>query len=671
MDANATQEASGARASPLEADDSPARASSALALDAPTSARVHDLLKRHFGYDSLRPLQSQAIAAGLANRDTLVVLPTGGGKSLCYQLPPLVAGRLDVVVSPLIALMKDQVDGLIACGYPAAAIHSGMTDDERAAVRVGLSEGKYRLLFVSPERLASDAFVAFLRRTGVSNFAIDEAHCISQWGHDFRPEYRQMARLRDAFPRASIHAFTATATPRVRADIAAQLSLRDPIELVGNFDRPNLTYRIVPRLDPVAQTIEALRRHAGEAAIVYCLSRRETESMAEALRKAGMHAACYHAGLDADTRHRTQDAFAEERLDVVVATVAFGMGIDRGDVRCVVHATMPKSIEHYQQETGRAGRDGLEAECVLLHSPADALRWERLMRRSHDESIAVPDDDDPEGGAAGGNAESLDAQLALLRQMQRLCVSVGCRHRALVEYFGQDWPSSKGPCGACDACLGEIELLVDSTLAARQVLSAVARVGQRFGVTHLADVLHGGASDLVRTCGHDQLSVYGLMRDRPVAVIKNLIHQLVNQGLLASTGGDRPVITLTDASLPVLKGHCDVTLLRPRVRSKATRSAVADASWTGVDKGLFERLRELRRTLAQAMGKPPYVVFNDATLRDIARVRPSTLERFATIRGVGQRKRADYGETFLEEVREHCRLHGLACDITSGWEHEA
>ncbi|MDZ4831114.1 MAG: DNA helicase RecQ [Phycisphaerae bacterium] len=612
------------------------------------------LLKRHFGYDQLRPLQAEAIDAGLDARDALVVLPTGGGKSLCYQIPPLVAERLDVVVSPLIALMKDQVDGLIACGYPAAALHSGMSDDERATVRRGLEAGQYRLLFVSPERLANDAFVTALRRYGIANFAVDEAHCISQWGHDFRPEYRQLARLRDIFPSASIQAFTATATPRVREDIKIQLRLRDPVELVGNFDRANLIYRIVPRVEPVAQTIEILRRHSGEAAIVYCLSRRETESMADHLKEAGMSAACYHAGLGAEIRHRTQEEFADEKLDVVVATVAFGMGIDRGDVRCVVHATMPKSVEHYQQETGRAGRDGLEAECVLLHSPADAMRWERLMRRSADEA-------DGNGFDRAAIEAAFRAQCDLLREMQRLCASVECRHRALTTYFGQASPPDS--CGACDCCLGEVELLRDATLAARQILSTVARTGQRFGVNHVADVLHGAVNALVRDCGHDALSVYGLMRDRAPAIIKNLVHQLVDQGLLTSTRGDRPVVTLSEASLPVLRGEVEVTLLRPRIKTKATRSVVAEAGWRGVDRALFDELRGLRRRIAERIGKPPYVVFNDESLREMARVRPSTHESFARIRGVGQRKLRDYADDFLALLNSACRDRGLGRDM--------
>jgi ATP-dependent DNA helicase RecQ len=659
MDARSTQEAS--EAVDAAVGTAP-KWSSRLGPD--EESAVLALLRRHYGYDVLRPMQAEAIAAGIARRDSLVVLPTGGGKSLCYQMPPLVAGRLDVVVSPLIALMKDQVDGLVANGYPAAALHSGMSDDERAAVRRGLEDRKFRLLFVSPERLVQDAFVAALRRFNVSSFAIDEAHCISQWGHDFRPEYRQLARLRERFPGCSVHAFTATATPQVREDIRTQLALRDAVELVGDFDRPNLTYRIVPRLDAAEQTIDVLRRHHGEAAIVYCLSRRETESLAEALRKAGISAACYHAGLDAATRRATQEKFADEELDVVVATVAFGMGIDRGDVRCVVHTAMPKSIEHYQQETGRAGRDGLEAECVLLYSPEDAAKWERLMDPSRTGETGETGETGGDEGPDPAQLESaFEHQRALLRDMQRFASSVACRHRALCAYFGQPWKDDALPCGGCDVCLGEVELLHDATTAAQQILSAVARVQQRFGAKYVAEVLHGSVNDAITKNGHEALSVHGLMRDRPVVAIQNLVHQLVAQGLLASSGGTYPTIQLTEASLAVLRGGREVVLIRPRLKGKAARSQAADASWSGVDRGTFEALRALRRRIAHDIGKPPYVVFADETLRAMARVRPSSLEGLGQLRGVGQTKLRSYGAAFLAELDRCCTEEGLGRDM--------
>jgi RecQ family ATP-dependent DNA helicase len=396
------------------------------------SPAVTGVLRKYWGFDRLRPLQDEAIRAALDGRDSLVVMPTGGGKSLCYQVPAAVTGRTDVVVSPLISLMKDQVDALRACGYPAAAMHSGLGDDEKSAVLRDMLAGRLRLVFVAPERLLTPGFLAAARRLDVRAFHIDEAHCISQWGHDFRPEYRRLTELRRAFPQASIHAYTATATPRVRGDIAVQLGLRQPAVLVGSFDRPNLNYQIVPRDDLGRQLLDVLARHRGEASIVYCISRKETEETAAFLKSKGVKAAAYHAGMTATERSRTQEAFAAERLDVVVATVAFGMGIDRSNVRCVVHAAMPKSVEHYQQETGRAGRDGLEAECVLLYSRSDFRRWSFIMEQ------------------AGTAPDVLEAQKALLRDMRRICETPVCRHAALSRYFGQRY--EKPDCGACDVC---------------------------------------------------------------------------------------------------------------------------------------------------------------------------------------------------------------------------
>ena len=420
-------------------------------------------VRRYWGYTSLRPHQEAAIRAGLEHRDSLVVLPTGGGKSLCYQVPPLLAERTDIVVSPLISLMKDQVDGLRACGYPAAALHSGLTPDERHNTLNDVVTGKHRLVFVAPERLMTSGFLSMLSRVDVRSFAIDEAHCISHWGHDFRPEYRQLSQLKQEFPRASIHAYTATATERVRRDIIEQLGLDEAALLVGTFDRPNLAYRVVARLDVNRQVLEVIRRHRDEAVIVYCISRKDTEALAEFLRVQKVKAAHYHAGMNADERRQTQEAFTNEELDVIVATVAFGMGIDRSNVRCVVHAAMPKSIEHYQQETGRAGRDGLEAECVLFYSFSDFARWKSLLTRSHED--------------AGAQAESLDAKLELLEHLRRYCQPFHCRHKHLSEYFGQVY--EKANCRACDVCLNETPDMEDATVPAQMILSCVARTEER------------------------------------------------------------------------------------------------------------------------------------------------------------------------------------------------
>ncbi len=613
-------------------------------------ARVAQEVKRYWGYESLRPIQAEAIRAGVAKRDSLVVMPTGGGKSLCYQVPPLVSGKLSVVVSPLISLMKDQVDGLKSIGYAAEALHSGVTPEERRSIEAGVSQGKFKLIFVAPERLMTAWFLQLLDRVGVDSFAIDEAHCISQWGHDFRPEYRQLAVLKERFPGSSIHAYTATATPRVRGDIVAQLGLTEPTVLVGVFDRPNLTYRVLPTQDLHAQVIEVVRRHEGEATIIYCLSRKDTEALAGVLKANGIKAGYYHAGMEPKLRQRTQEEFSDEELDVVVATVAFGMGIDRSNVRCVIHAAMPKTVEGYQQETGRAGRDGLEAECVLFYTPADVMRWESLITKS---SADAPD---PEAQIA--------TQLELLNHMQSFCNSARCRHRALSEYFGQQYPAPK--CEACDVCLNEVEGVEGATVIAQKIMSAVARTGQRFGVGQVVDVLFGSNTEMVRKCRHDELSVYGLLKDMPKTVIQGFAYQLIDQGLLSRTPGDRPIVTLNDKSLAVMRGKEDVFLIRPReaAASRATRSA--EVSWEGVDRGLFESLRELRKRVAQERGVPPFVVFTDVTLREMARVRPSTLEGMRRVKGIGERKLADLGERFLEAVTEFCIARQVGMDAGGG-----
>jgi ATP-dependent DNA helicase RecQ len=600
-------------------------------------AQITDVLSRWWGFDRLRPLQADAIRAALAGRDSLVVMPTGGGKSLCYQLPPLVSESTDVVISPLVALMKDQVDALEAIGYPAAAIHGGMSPEERAAVRDRLAAGELRLLFTAPERLVNSGLIDLLARVGVKRFAVDEAHCISQWGHDFRPEYRQMAVLRDHFPTASIHAFTATATPRVRDDIARQLNLRDPAMLVGTFDRPNLVYRVVPRTDRVAQTLTILGRHRGEASIVYCISRKETDQLAARLVAEGLLARPYHAGLNAKERHRTQEAFARETIDVVVATVAFGMGIDRSDVRLVLHTSLPKSLEAYQQETGRAGRDGLAAECLLLYSSADVFSWESLVRKSAAESDLDPDEQE----------RLIASQAEHLHAMRRYAQAARCRHAALSEYFGQGY--SAPSCGACDVCLGETENLPDATVVAQKILSCVARVQERFGVRHVCEVLRGANTDAVRRFGHERLSTFGLLAALDQRAAENLVHQLLDQELLGRTGGDRPVVILNDRSWEVLRGGREVVLLEPRTR-KAKASQADTDDWRGVDRDLFERLRKWRRQIAEARGKPAWTILDDKALRAIAREKPDSPAALLRCKGIGEKRLADFGSEILDLV---------------------
>jgi ATP-dependent DNA helicase RecQ len=600
------------------------------------SAALPEVLQRYWGYTAFRPLQREAMDAILEDRDSVVVLPTGGGKSLCFQAPALVRPGLAVVVSPLISLMKDQVDTLTGNGVPAACYNSSLGSDEKAAVTAGLREGRYRLLYVSPERLAGDGSGSFLERLDTCDvrfIAIDEAHCISQWGHDFRPEYRQLGALRSRFGSISVHAYTATATARVRSDIAVQLALRHPVELVGSFDRPNLVYRVLARANLKRQITDVLERHRGQAGIIYCTSRREVDALTAWLSGTGVRARAYHAGLADDERSRNQEAFLEERADVVVATVAFGMGIDRSDVRFVMHAGAPQSLEHYQQESGRAGRDGLEAECVLVYSTADFLKWRVMLER---------------------NGELTAARRTLLRDMERYAAAVGCRHRRLLAYFGQSY--DRGDCGACDYCLEELEPVSDASVLARKILSCVARVGQRFGAAHVTNVLRGSAIDAVTARGHQALSTFGLLEEASVAEVRGYIEQLTAHGLLRQSDGDFPVLELTEDGVRLLKNASsqpDLTLARQRrpVRERpARRARVETESWDGVDRDLFEQLRAVRLEIARSRGVPPYVVFHDTTLREMARLKPSTMDALRTVYGVGARKAEDLGERFLKAI---------------------
>ena len=577
--------------------------------------------------------------AVVGGRDSVVILPTGGGKSLCFQAPALVRDGLAVVVSPLISLMKDQVDTLVGNGVPAALYNSALSSDQKARVTAGLRRGEYRLLYVSPERLVGEggqAFCAQLAGCGVSFLAIDEAHCISQWGHDFRPEYRQLATLRQLFPGASLHAFTATATARVRRDIVTQLALENALELVGSFDRPNLVYRVLPRDVLKKQLLDILARHPREAGIIYCTSRKEVDALAAWLTESGHPALPYHAGLSDEERHRNQDAFLDERVELVVATVAFGMGIDRSDVRFVVHVGAPRSVEHYQQESGRAGRDGLEAECVLISSAADFMRWRVMLER---------------------NGEFTDASRTLLQQMERYAGGTRCRHRHLGEYFGEPW--TRGDCGACDVCLGELEPVAEPVTVARKILSCVARVGQRFGAAHVAAILRGQSTEAVVTRGHAELSTFGLLAGASIAEVRGYIEQISAAGLLRQTGDAYPVLALTPLGSALLKDPAavpDLALARqraPRRDGGRIHSRAEAESWEGVDRDLFERLREVRLRLARERGLPPYVIFHDAALRDMARVKPTTADALLGVRGVGARKAEDLGEHFLDAIRSH------------------
>jgi ATP-dependent DNA helicase RecQ len=616
-------------------------------MSVPLPEKLRAIIQLHWGIAALRPLQDEAMRAVLDGRDSLIVMPTGGGKSLCYQAPPLIRGETTVVVSPLIALMKDQVDGLRASGVPAAQIDSSQSSDERQQAEDDLRRGAVRLLFASPERLTAPSFLRLLQQSGVRTFAIDEAHCISHWGHDFRPEYRQLKRLKELFPGAAVHAYTATATERVRGDIVAELNLSNPTVLVGDFDRPNLTYRVGAReKDLLSQVLDVLRRHPNEAGIIYCIRRKDVDELAGELRGRKVRALPYHAGMDADARRSTQEAFAAEECDVIVATVAFGMGIDRSNVRFVLHTAMPKSVEHYQQEAGRAGRDGLEAECVLLSSTADFLTWKRIIERSAAEATEPVD------------PAFVPEALRHLEDMLRYCRSTTCRHKALVEYFGQ--PFEPENCNACDLCLEGVKSDPDSVVIAQKILSAVARVREGFGINHVIEVLRGRNGPKVSKHGHDKLSTFGLLKTETEAQLRNWIDQLLDQKLLWIEQLETfTLLRLTPASWEVMRGQRPIKLVRTTRLDKVKRARADTVSWEGVDAGLFEALRGLRRQLADERHVPSYVVFSDATLREMARFKPDNATAMRKIHGVGENKLATFGDAFLTCIRDYSGANGI------------
>ena len=610
-------------------------------------AELRAALRDFWGYDTFRPLQKEAMLCGLAHRDSVVVLPTGGGKSLCYQAPAAVmhrrSGAVAIVVSPLIALMKDQVDALTAIGVPAAYVNSTLAPPQKREVADRLRSRDLACLYAAPETLVSERMLDFLEGVEVSLLAIDEAHCVSQWGHDFRPEYRMLGSLRDRFPDAAVHGYTATAGEKVRQDVAVQLNLRDAAFLVGSFDRPNLTFRSRPASGGVAQVLEVVKRHPGESGIVYCTSRKKVDATCESLTAAGVRAVPYHAGMEKDARAASQDAFLRDETDVVVATVAFGMGIDKPDVRFVVHSGMPKSIEHYQQEAGRAGRDGLASECVLLHGGNDYRFWKSTLAELPPEPRA--------------NAEQS------LNALYDYAQSPLCRHRTLVRYFGQELDENCGD--ACDLCRGEVETIDDAKTVAQKIVSCVYRLDQRFGGDHTADVLIGSKSEKIVGKGHDDLSTYGLLSDHPKKAVRNWTEQLVAQGFLAKVG-EYATLSITEDGYSLLKGEKTPVLLAPAKKpakaQRAARSAADD--WEGVDEGLFEHLRSVRSDVARDIEKPAYIVFNDQSLKDMARRRPSSPEGLALCVGVGPKKLEDFGDRFLGEIGAHCDEHGLTRDVT-------
>ena len=596
------------------------------------------LLKRTFGYSSFRPLQQEIIATTLAGRDVFALLPTGGGKSLCFQLPALARPGLTVVVSPLIALMKDQVDALQASGVAATFLNSTLNAEESRARLRGLHRGEYKLLYAAPERLMLEGWDENLKKWNVNCLAIDEAHCVSEWGHDFRPEYRQLAKLRIALPDVPLMALTATATGRVRADIITHLKLRDPATFVASFNRPNLTYRVVPKDQPLKQIIEFVRKREHESGIIYCASRAATERVAESLAGRGFAARPYHAGLTGEERARNQEQFLRDDTRIICATIAFGMGINKPNVRWVIHHDLPKNIEGYYQETGRAGRDGLPSDCLLLFSAGDIAKQTHFL----DEIT---------------NEQEQQVARAQLRQIVHYAENGDCRRAELLEYFGEKFPLDN--CGACDNCMEPRETY-DGTVVAQKFLSCIYRIRQasRFGagLNHLIEVLTGADTDKIRRWGHDQLTTYGIGRDLSRPQWAAVGRELMRLGYVAVSEGEYATLELTDAGLAILKARTPITLTQPMATPK-TKRVIRREGDIACDEILFERLRELRKKLADARKVPAYIVFGDTTLRAMARSYPESLAAMEGIPGMGEKKRAEFGAVFATEIAEFLKTN--------------
>jgi len=619
----------------------------------PTDAsQLHDVLKKVFGFDSFRPLQEEIIRDALASKDVFAVLPTGGGKSLCFQLPALVRPGLTVVVSPLIALMKDQVDALQAAGVAATFLNSSLAAGESRPIMRGLHNGEFRLLYVAPERLMMSGFLDDLKKWNVNLFAIDEAHCISEWGHDFRPEYRQISSLREHFPEAPFMALTATATERVRGDIVRQLHLREARCYVASFNRPNLTYRVAAKSGAYEQLLSFVRARPKESGIIYVQARKTAEDIARKLSEDGIKAAPYHAGMEQPARTKNQEAFLRDEVRVICATIAFGMGINKPNVRFVVHYDLPKNIEGYYQETGRAGRDGLPSECLLLFSPGDRVKQMRFI------------DEKP-------NPQEREIARAQLEQMIHYAEAASCRREFLLGYFGEkivaqasrlfdddqkrtgETPVPLFNCAGCDNCLAP-RATWDGTVASQKFLSCVYRIREKsgfgVGLNHVIEVLTGADTDKVRKFGHQALSTYNIGGEHTRAEWGAIGRELVRMGLLYQNAEKFSIIELTDTGRAVLKARQKITLTKPVAPTEPEKHRVGEI---GCDEALFDKLRGLRKRLADERGLPPYIVFSDVALRQMARFYPRNEREFSRISGVGDKKLGEFGAVFMAEIATH------------------
>jgi ATP-dependent DNA helicase RecQ len=589
-------------------------------------------LKKHFGYDSFRPLQREIVTDALAGRDVFVLMPTGGGKSLCFQLPALVRDGLTIVVSPLISLMKDQVDALQASGIPATYLNSTLDRDEAKARWRGLHRGEYRMLYVAPERLMLETFLERALNWNIAQIAIDEAHCISEWGHDFRPEYRELKKLRKHLPDAPVMALTATATERVRIDIIQELHLRDPRYYVASFNRPNLTYRVVPKSGPYEQLLAFIESRPNDSGIVYCASRKSTDSLARNLNEDGISAKPYHAGLTAAERTKHQESFLRDDVRVITATIAFGMGINKPNVCFVVHYDLPKNLESYYQETGRAGRDGLPAECVLLFSASDVAKQLHFIDEKSEKEAQIA--------------------RAQLQQMVHYAETRECRRATLLEYFGETF--SQIPCDGCDNCLQPRETF-DGTVQAQKFLSCVYRIHARhrfgFGLNHVVDILRGADTEMIRQRQHNDLSTYGIGRDLKRDAWQAIGRELLRLGLVECAPGRFATLTLTTAGREMLRNRTPITLTKQI--DIAAQKEKPQAGAIECDELLFEQLRALRRKLADERDVPAYVIFSDVSLREMARNYPTTASEFRRIPGVGEQKLKDFAQPFLSEIKNY------------------
>ena len=591
-------------------------------------------LKRRFGHDGFLPLQEEVVRNVLAGRDSLVLMPTGGGKSICYQLPAVILDGVTLVVSPLIALMKDQVDALRSRGVRAAFINSTMTQAEVRDVQLDAYHGRLDILYVAPERLVLQHFSDFLHAVKLGLIAIDEAHCISEWGHDFRPDYRNLQALRDQFPNTPLIALTATATERVREDVIHQLKMPDAQRFISSFNRPNLTYKVMPKDRSFERLAATLRELRDGSAIIYCFSRKDTEDLASRLSGEGFEALPYHAGLEDNVRRQTQERFISGDVPIIVATIAFGMGIDKPDIRLVVHYDLPKTIEGYYQETGRAGRDGLPSDCVLFFSYGDKFKQDFFIKRIEN-----------------------DAEREAARERLATMVGYGfrrsCRREYLLSYFGEEWGQSN--CGGCDVCLAEKEPssvgnTYDGTVTTQKVLSAIIRTGERFGAAHVVGVLRGSRARRVLELGHDKLSVHGIARDVSRHELMDVVDQLIERGLVARATGEFPTLSVTKAGREFLSNRETIELVR-----RIDDAFGGDDADREPDAGLFEKLRRLRRDIADSLDVPAFVVFSDAALRGMASSLPPDRDSLLAVRGVGRRKADQFGERFLAAIAEYLK----------------